>query len=481
MSIRIYGSQSQMARWRAPVILIASVAILSGGVRSACAYTDIPTSSANWSQNWADEFSGPALDSNKWYANNAKEGADHYALATNKTANGSIQSSGGVSYYQMQARKQSATDAETGAAFDYTSAAANTLLSGQPFGFLYGEVVCRAMVPTPSSGQGSWPAIWLLRTDLVYSDEIDVMENLGGTALYYTLHYGWNNIQDESGPITPPVDPRGRWLQYIMQWYPDHLSFYIDEEDGRGPVLQYQTKTGSQGGIPNHPMFLKLDEQIGGWSGDPGAITNWPLNFKVDYIRVYQTAPGGVLSPPANVTATGGGGKVTLSWNASPGATTYNVYRGASAGGVSPVVYASGISSTSYTDTNVTAGSPYYYYVGAQNSYPGTQYSSVYSHWGNEASATPDLPAPANVTAVGGSGKVTLSWTAVPGAATYNIYRGLSANGVSSNAYASGVSGTTYIDMGVTNGTPYYYYVGAQNGGVYSHWGNEATATPSSQ
>ena len=54
---------------------------------------------------------------------------------------------------------------------------------------------------------------------------------------------------------------------------------------------------------------------------------------------------------------------VALSWTASPtNGVTYNIYRGSSSGvcNGTPTPYATGISTTSYTDTNVSAGTWYY-------------------------------------------------------------------------------------------------------------------------
>jgi filamentous hemagglutinin family protein len=58
---------------------------------------------------------------------------------------------------------------------------------------------------------------------------------------------------------------------------------------------------------------------------------------------------------------------VSLSWNASTGATSYNVKRSVASGSGYSVI-ASNISSSSYTDTAVSNGTTYYYVVSALNS-----------------------------------------------------------------------------------------------------------------
>lgn len=70
---------------------------------------------------------------------------------------------------------------------------------------------------------------------------------------------------------------------------------------------------------------------------------------------------------PSGVTASAGNGQVTVSWNAVSGADSYNVKRAASSSGPYATI-ASGITSTSHTDTSVVNGTTYYYVVTAVNS-----------------------------------------------------------------------------------------------------------------
>jgi fibronectin type 3 domain-containing protein len=56
---------------------------------------------------------------------------------------------------------------------------------------------------------------------------------------------------------------------------------------------------------------------------------------------------------------------VTLNWNVDAGATSYNVYRGLTAGGEGTTPYATGLTVTTFTDNAVTGGTTYFYYVTA--------------------------------------------------------------------------------------------------------------------
>lgn len=90
---------------------------------------------------------------------------------------------------------------------------------------------------------------------------------------------------------------------------------------------------------------------------------------------------------------------------------------------------------------------------------------------------TPPPGIPSGLTATGGNTKVDLNWTAVSGATSYNVKRSTTAGGPYT-PIATNVTGTTYTDTAVINGTTYYYIVTAVNAVGESANSNEASATP---
>ena len=84
---------------------------------------------------------------------------------------------------------------------------------------------------------------------------------------------------------------------------------------------------------------------------------------------------------PTGLTATAGNAQVSLSWTASFGATSYNVYRSTTSGGPYTTI-ATNITTTGYTDTGLANGTTYYYVVTAVNGFGEGGYS-------NQANATP--------------------------------------------------------------------------------------------
>jgi hypothetical protein len=96
-----------------------------------------------------------------------------------------------------------------------------------------------------------------------------------------------------------------------------------------------------------------------------------PANASVKLIAADLVAAGPVVIPPAPTAlgASAVGTQINLGWTAPNGpVSTYNIYRGTSAGGEGMTPYRTGITTTSFSDTGLTPGNTYYYKVSAVNS-----------------------------------------------------------------------------------------------------------------
>jgi fibronectin type 3 domain-containing protein len=230
----------------------------------------------------------------------------------------------------------------------------------------------------------------------------------------------------------------------------------------------------------------------GTWRDDPDGIPEPMGNALEASLRVTAPPPPPPPdpTPPAApaLSATASDDHVDLSWtvpsNGGAPIESYEVYRGDASG--SATFYATVDDSvTSYQDTSVVTGSTYWYEVAATNSV-GTGSRS------NEVSATipepPPPPPPAEppsaptLSASAGNALVNLSWT-VPtsdgGAAisSYEIYRG-TASGSETLWQTVDDSVTSVQNIGLTNGTTYYYQVAAVNSAGTGARSNEASARP---
>ena len=166
---------------------------------------------------------------------------------------------------------------------------------------------------------------------------------------------------------------------------------------------------------------------------------------------------------PTNLVATATGQTaISLTWDAVPNATSYNVYNG-------ETVVVSGLTVTSYTVEGLTAGTEYCYNVTAVNEIGESEHSA-------EACATtesvPTAPAaPTNLVATAtGQTTISLTWDAVQNATSYNVYNG-------ETVVVSGLTVTSYTVEGLTAGTEYCYKVTAVNEVGESEASTEACAT----
>ena len=82
-----------------------------------------------------------------------------------------------------------------------------------------------------------------------------------------------------------------------------------------------------------------------------------------------------------------------------------------------------------------------------------------------------------NLIATGSTSKIDLTWDAVDKATSYTVKRSTTAGGPY-ETISTDVTGTTYTDTNVTNGTNYYYIITAIVDGRESGNSNEASATP---
>jgi hypothetical protein len=185
----------------------------------------------------------------------------------------------------------------------------------------------------------------------------------------------------------------------------------------------------------------------------------------------------GSTSPPAaltGVTATAGDTQVNVNWTPVAGVATYNIYYATNA----DVTTASATKVTGATGPqaviNLTNGTAYHFVVTAVS-------DAGESAVSNEVSATPVPPAPlkpSGITVSGLDAKAVISWTAVSGATSYNVYYAPSAGGTIANA--TKITGATsgQVIQPLVNDTAYSFWVTAVNLGGESALSSVKTATP---
>jgi beta-glucanase (GH16 family) len=161
---------------------------------------------------------------------------------------------------------------------------------------LYGTMSARIKFP---SGQGIWPAFWLLGSDMDQvgwpgCGEIDLMEIVNtGSEYHVTLHGpqgdsdyfgGVEKSEQVVGTSGPIADLTNDFHTYWVNWQPNSITIGVDDTT-LGAFTPKSLPPGAQW-VFDHPMYALLNISIGGaWAGPPDASTPWPATMLVDWFR----------------------------------------------------------------------------------------------------------------------------------------------------------------------------------------------------
>lgn len=187
---------------------------------------------------------------------------------------------------------------------------------------------------------------------------------------------------------------------------------------------------------------------------------------------VTPTAPPEPPNVPAVVFATAGDGQADVSWTPTANTVSYSVYF--YVGTAAPqqtsdwTLASSTVTSSAYTVTGLTNGTPYVFTVKAANEHGTSDYAVASSPVVPQAGQLPQPPeAPEQVHATAGDSQATVSWQGVGGAQSYDVYyyEGTAAP-QQTNEWQLAVTevvGKMHTVTGLTNGTSYVFAVKAVN------------------
>ncbi|WP_448566519.1 family 16 glycosylhydrolase [Thalassotalea ganghwensis] len=298
-----------------------------GGVETNTNTSNIdPTAPVtDWQLVWSDEFDGTSIDSTKWnHEVNCAGGGNNEQQCYTDSSDNSFIADGLLHIVAMPA--------EEGADKPYTSARLTTKYKGD---FKYGRFEMRAKLP---SGQGSWPAFWMMPTDEVYggwpkSGEIDIMEAVNLKTLdedgkaenrvHGTLHYGRAGLYSGQEYSLPEgMNPADDFHTYAIEWQEGEIRWYVDNylyATQRQSEVRYNSKKQAVG-LAHQGWFAEYYDQTTGeltthWDSAPfdqdfymilnlAVGGNWPesanntgvdpsvfengQHFEIDYVRVYE-------------------------------------------------------------------------------------------------------------------------------------------------------------------------------------------------
>lgn len=191
-----------------------------------------------------------------------------------------------------------------------------------------------------------------------------------------------------------------------------------------------------------------------------------------DPVVVRPVAP---LESPADVKASAGDASAVITWNASPEASSYKIKRSTVQDGPYTVI-ADQVKDVRYEDSGLENGTAYYYVVSAHNGTASSAHSEAVRVIPFPANTAPP---PADLRLNPAKDRVKLSWSAVEGAASYQITRSESRN-EEGKVIASDLRQPGFIDTDVVTGKTYYYSVRSVNGNGPGVGSDPQGATPAS-
>jgi beta-glucanase (GH16 family) len=238
-----------------------------------------------WRLTLADEFEGVEVDSKKWQTAWREFDAKgkiffqpYRFLGCNLKENLTVRD--GALNIRV-AREPVSWDPKV----KYTTGVIN---SAQRFSQRYGFFEVRLRSPA-SDARGTDASFFLFAEANRWPPEIDVCEIPGsGEARRALLNHHFVDANGKRGDAQKYVVlPEGKtfhdaYRTFAVLWEPGLIVWYVDGQE-RHRRTEY---------VPDEPMVLFATVEIqGSWCGDPerGA---WPQRYQVDYIRVYERAPG---------------------------------------------------------------------------------------------------------------------------------------------------------------------------------------------
>lgn len=283
-----------------------------------------------WKLVWQDEFSGDAVDQDKWsYVVNCWGGGnDEQQCYVDNPDN--FEFIDGILH--IVAKKEEHTgpavrqgspefDPKNTKTLPFTSGRIKSKNKGD---WKYGRFEARIRLPF---GQGTWPAFWMLPTDEVYggwaaSGEIDIMEavNLGAKTdktgeltnepevrIHGTLHHGakWPKNIYSGTAYAPPgnFNPANAYHTYAVEWEEGEIRWYMDDihyatQRSEDWYSEYENDKGEKLKNPGHAPFdqrfhLLINFAVGGaWASNVNekGIDHevFPQRMSIDYVRVYE-------------------------------------------------------------------------------------------------------------------------------------------------------------------------------------------------
>ncbi len=256
--------------------LVAIFFISSFTYTNSAAQTKNSDTTGGWQFSWSDEFNGPSVDASTWGYEIGYIRNNEAQFYTNRTENSRIDNGNLL----IEALRDNWNGHE------YTSASRTTYGKKS---FLYGKFEMRAKIDIR---QGSWPAWWWLPNTGGWpkGGEIDMMEYYQNKCLFNVMN---GNQQWFSQTRSIYSLGGNRWAEnfhvWTMEWDSTKIDLYLDGTLINHFPLSYADGTGPNGVNPfRQPGYMIVNQAIGGTNGGDPSSTSFPVDYRIDWIRVYK-------------------------------------------------------------------------------------------------------------------------------------------------------------------------------------------------
>ena len=244
-----------------------------------CAYLLLVTFSVhsqvtnNLKMVWNDEFDGNTLDATKWSTcpEWSRQGGSYWS-----DENYELTGKGQVKLW---------VDERNDSVF------CGAIRTHNKFDKKYGYFEVRCKVPQL---RGGWAAFWMMpygnKPGSQGNDgtEIDIFESINGWQgkINHALHWDGYGVehQKNSYRFDRPDLYDNNYHKFGFMWTPDEYVFYIDDAE---------TWRTSSGGVTDVNQYMKLTMEVasGWWAGNWTDQDTKPIEWLVDYVRVYDYQP----------------------------------------------------------------------------------------------------------------------------------------------------------------------------------------------
>jgi beta-glucanase (GH16 family) len=251
-----------------------------------------------WNLVWADEFNGGTINREVWNVEHNStfgDGNDELACLLDRpenigVANGLLTITAREEATPIQCKTR---DPRFPNGRSYTSGMLTTKNTAD---FQYGRFEINAKTPlAPGRSKGLWPAFWL-RPSGGGIGEIDILEAkgtgkgapFGVKDVLHTIHYDYEGThpKQNTGYDLPSGTTSDGFHNYALEWEPGSIRWFVDG------VQTYERNHSTTSWIDEafaNEFYILLNLAVGGnWPGSPTGDTDFPAQFQVDFVRVYQ-------------------------------------------------------------------------------------------------------------------------------------------------------------------------------------------------